>query len=104
MWSGEPLWAIKTTEHRVELRPRAGPVRAATRREEPRATEAEVVDVKRLLEADVIEPTSSEWGFTAVLVPSKDGTLSSSVEYLHLIVESSFCGGTAAPHPPGHTS
>ena len=45
------------------------------------AREVETAEVKRQLEADVIEPTSSELGFPVVLVPKKDGTLRFCVDY-----------------------
>lgn len=34
-----------------------------------------------MLESDVTEPTSLEWGFPVVLVPKKDGTLQFCVHY-----------------------
>jgi len=43
--------------------------------------EAEAAEVERQLAADVIEPTSFDWGFHVVLVPKNDGTLRFCVDY-----------------------
>ena len=81
MWRGLALDDIKATRHRIDLNAGARPVRFAPRRAGHTAREAETAEVKRQLEADVIEPTSSEWGFPVVLVPKKDGTLRFCVDY-----------------------
>jgi len=81
MWTSQALGVIKATQHRIDLNAGARPVRFAPRRAGHTAREAETAEVKRQLEADVIEPTSSEWGFPVVLVPKKDGTLRFYVEY-----------------------
>jgi len=81
MWSGQALGAIKATRHHIELTPEAKPVRVPPRRAGPKAREAEAAEIERQLAADVIEPTSSEWGFPMVLVPKKDGTLRFFVDY-----------------------
>jgi len=81
MWTGQALGVIKATQHRIDLKAGARPVRFAPRRAGHTAREAETAEVKRQLEADFIEPTSSEWGFPVVLVPKKDGTLRFCVDY-----------------------
>jgi len=75
MWTGQALGVIKATQHRIDLNAGAQPVRFAPRRAGHTAQEAETAEVERQLEAAVIEPTSSEWGFPVVLVPKTDGTL-----------------------------
>jgi len=81
MWTGQALGVMKATEHRLDLNAGARPVRFAPRRAGHTAREAETAEVKRQLEADVIEPTSSEWGFPVVPVPKKDSTLCFRVDY-----------------------
>jgi len=81
MWTGQALDVIKTTQHRIDLNAGARPVLFAPRRAGHTAREAETAEVKRQLEADVIELTSSEWGFPVVLVPKKDGTLRFCVDH-----------------------
>jgi len=81
MWTGQALGVIQATQHRIDFNAGARPVRFALRRAGHTAREAETAQVKRQLEADVIEPTSSEWGFPVVRVPKKDGTLRFCVDY-----------------------
>jgi len=69
------------TQHRIDLNAGARPFRFAPRHSGHTAREAETAEVKRQLEADVIEPTSSEWGFPVVLVPKKYGALRFCVDY-----------------------
>ena len=80
-WMGQALSVIKATAHRIDLNAGARPFRFAPRRARRTAREAETSEVKRQLEADVIEPTSSSWGFPVVVVPKKDGTLRFCVSY-----------------------
>jgi len=86
MWTGQALGVIKATQHRIDLNAGARPVRFAPRHAGHAAREAETAEVKRQLKADVIEPTSSEWGFPVVLVPMKDGTLRFCVDFRLLSV------------------
>ena len=69
MWTGQALGVIKATQRRIDLNAGARPVRFAPRRAMHTAREDETAEVKRQLEAFVIEPTSSEWGCPVVLVP-----------------------------------
>jgi len=75
MWTGQALGVIKATQHRMDLNAGARLVRSTPRRVGHTAREADTAEVKRQLEADAIEPTSSERGFPVKLVPKKDGTL-----------------------------
>jgi len=81
MWTGQALGVIKATQHRIDLNAGARPVCFAPRGAGHTAREAEKAEVKRQLEADFIELTSSEWGFPVVLVPNKDGTFLFCVDY-----------------------
>jgi len=81
MWTSQALGVIRATQHRIDLNAGARPVRFAPRRAGHTAREAETAEVKRQMKADVIEPTSSEWGFPVVLAPKKDGTLRFCVYY-----------------------
>jgi len=69
MWTGQAMGVIKATQHRIDLNSKARPVRFAHHRAGQTARGAETAEVKRQFEADVIEPTSSEWSFPVVLVP-----------------------------------
>ena len=75
MWTSQALGVIKATQHRIDLNAGARPVRFAPRRAGHTAREAETAEVKRQLEADVIELTSWEWCFPVVLVSKKESTL-----------------------------
>jgi len=81
IWTGQALGVLKATHHRIDDNAGAQPVRFAPRRAGHNTREAETAEVKRQLEDDVIEPTSSEWGFPVVLVPKKDGALRLCVDY-----------------------
>jgi len=93
MWTGQALGVINATQHRIDLNAGARPVGFAPRRAGHTAREAESAEVKRQLEADVIEPTSSEWGFPVVLVPKKYGTLRFCVDYrlLNVVTKKDSC-------------
>jgi len=81
MWTGQALGVFKATHHRIDLNAGAWSVRFAPRRAGHTARETETAEVKRQLEADFIEPPSSERSFPVVLVPKKDWTLRFCVDY-----------------------
>jgi len=60
MWKGQALGVIKATHHCIDLNAGARPVCFTPRRAGHAAREAETAEVKRQLEAVVIEQTSSE--------------------------------------------
>jgi len=93
MWTGQAPGVIIATQHRIDLNAGARPVRFAPCRAGHTAREAETAEVKRQLEADVIEPTSSEWGFPVVLVLKKDGILRFCVNYrlLNVVTKKDSC-------------
>jgi hypothetical protein len=83
MWDGR-LGRVNTSTHRIDHVLWAKPVHSQPYRAGPRAMEAESAEVQRMLKAGVIEPASSEWASSVVLVPKPDGTLRFCVDYRKL--------------------
>ena len=83
LWDGR-LGRVSATSHHIDLVPGARPVHCQPYRAGPRAREAESAEVRRMLEAGVIEPASSEWASPVVLVPKPDGSLRFCVDYRRL--------------------
>ena len=80
MWDGT-LGEINTTVHRIELIPETLPIAQARYRAGPKAREIEDPEVKKMLEARVIEPVQSEWASPVLLVPKPDGSMRFCVDY-----------------------
>jgi hypothetical protein len=68
IWDGR-LCRVSATSHYIDLVPGARPVHFQPYRAVPRAREAESAEVRRMLDAGVIEPASFEWASPVVLVP-----------------------------------
>ena len=83
MWLGE-LGEISVTEHSIDLVPGARPFKSAPYRAGPKARELEEAEIKKQLEAKVIEPAQSEWGAPVLFVPKKCGKLRFCVDYRKL--------------------
>jgi hypothetical protein len=83
LWDGR-LGRVTATKHRIELTPGARPVHCQPYRAGPKARDAEAQEVHRMLQAGVIEPSSSEWASPVVLVPKPDGSLRFCVDYRKL--------------------
>lgn len=77
MWDGR-LGTISATKHRIEVTKGTAPVYQAPYRAGHKARTYEEMEIKRMLDAKVIEPSSAEWASPVVLVPKKDKTLSSA--------------------------
>ena len=80
LWGGS-LGMIRATEHRIPLEPGTKPIRAMPDRKGPAMREMVAKEVKKMLNAGVIEPANTEWTFPVVLVPKKDGSLRFCVDY-----------------------
>ena len=83
LWSGA-LRTIRATEHRIPLEAGTIPIRSMSYRKGPTMREMVAKEVKKLLNAGVIEPVSTEWASPVVLVPKKDGSLRFCVHYRRL--------------------
>jgi len=84
MWAPGKLGAISATEHRIELEPGTRPIRSMPYRQGPAMREKAGAEIRKMLDAGVIEPASSEWASPVVLVPKKDGSLRFCVDYRRL--------------------
>ena len=74
MWAGQ-LGKFNTVHHRIDLVEDARPVTQRPYRTGPKAREFIGDEVKRMLEAEVIEPAQSEWASSVVCAPRPDGSL-----------------------------
>jgi hypothetical protein len=83
LWDGR-LGRVSATSHHIVLAPGARQLHCQPYRAVPRAMEAESAEVRRMLEAGVIEPASSEWASPVILVPKPDGSLRFFVYYSRL--------------------
>ena len=73
-WSGA-LGTIRATKHRIPLEAGPKPIRSMPYRKGPAMRETVAKEVNKMLNAGVIEPTSTEWASPVVFVPNKDGSL-----------------------------
>ena len=83
MWSGK-LGEINVAEHSIELKDGAKPFKSAPYRSGPKNRELEEFELKKQLEAGIIEPSNSEWAAPVLFVPKKDGRLRFCVDYRKL--------------------
>ena len=81
MWRPGQLGETKATEQRIELAPGTTPIRQAPYRQSHRGRDVQAEEIKKMLEAGVIEPATSEWASPVVLVPKKDGSLRFCIDY-----------------------
>ena len=75
---------IRATENRIPLEPGTKPIRAMPYRKGPAMCEMVAKEVRKMLNAGVIEPTNTEWASPVVLVPKKDGSQRFCVDYRRL--------------------
>ena len=79
------LGESNTALHRIELIPETRPIAQAPYRAGPRARDIEYSDVRKMLEAGVIELVQSEWASPVLLVPKPDGSMCFCVDHRKLI-------------------
>ncbi len=82
-WNGS-LGKTAATEHIIELIPGARPFRLPTYRVGPTAREQEAQEVRKMLEAGVIRPSSSEWASPGVTAPKPDRSPRLCIHYRRL--------------------
>ena len=75
---------LKGSMYRIDLKTGSKPVFRQPYRSGPAARKAEAAEVERMLEADITEPSNSEWANPVVLAPKPDGTLAFCVDYRKL--------------------
>ena len=83
LWSGK-LGEISATKHHIRLIEGARPFKSAPYRAGPKTRELEEEEVRRQLEAGVIEPSNSEWAAPVLFAPKKDGKLRFCIDYRKL--------------------
>jgi len=84
MWAPGRLGVIDATEHRIELQPGTKPIRSMPYRQGPALRAKAATEIRKMLDAGVIEPATSEWASPIVLVPKKDATMRFCVDYRRL--------------------
>ena len=78
------LGALQGAEHRIELVDGTKPIFQQPYRCGIERRKAEEAEVRRMLQAEVIEPSTSEWASPVILVPKPDGSLRFCVDYRKL--------------------
>ena len=84
MWTSGGLAEISATEHRIDLEPGTKPTRSMPYRQGPAMREKAIAEIRKMLDAGVIEPATSEWASPIVLVPKKSRSLRFCVDYRRL--------------------
>ena len=84
MWRPGKLSTVDATYHRIELEPGTKPIRQAPYRQGHKGRDIQQQEITKMLDAGVIEPTTSEWATSVVLVPKKDGFLRFCIDYRRL--------------------
>ena len=84
MWTSGRLVEIPATEHRTDLEPGTKPIRSMHYRQGPAKRDKAAAELRKMLDARVIEPATSKWELPIVFVPKKDGSLRFCVDYRRL--------------------
>ena len=84
MWTSGRLREIAATEHRIELTDGTKPIRNMGYRQGPATRTKAEHEIRKMLDAGVIELATSEWASPIVLVPKKDGSLRFCLDYRRL--------------------
>ena len=83
LWSGK-LGEITATKHSIRLIEGARPSQSAPYLAGPKTRELEKEEVRRQLEAGLIEESNSEWAAPVLFAPEKDGELRFCIDYRKL--------------------
>ena len=75
MWTTGRLGEITATERRITLEAGTKPIRSMPYRQGPAMRTKAEAEIRRMRDAGVIEPATSEWASPIVLVPKKDNSL-----------------------------
>ena len=84
VWTTGRLGDITDMEHRIKLETGSKPIRAMPYRQAPAMRTRAEAEIRKMRDAGVIEPATSEWASPIVLVPKKDGSLRFCVDYRRL--------------------
>ena len=84
MWTTGRLGEITATEHRITLEPGTKPIQSMPYRQGPAMRTKAKAEIRKMRDAGVIEPATSEWASPIVLVPKKDRSLRFCVDYRRL--------------------
>ena len=84
MWTSGRLGEITATEHRINLTVGTKPIRTIPYRQGLATRTKAEHEMRKMLNAGVIEPATSEWASPIVLVPKKDKSLRFFVDYRRL--------------------
>ena len=83
MWDGR-FGNVKAAKHRINLVPGAKPVFQPHNRAGPKERELEKMEIDKMKESGVIQPSTSERAAPIVFAPKKDGTLRFCIDYRRL--------------------
>ena len=78
------LSEISATEHRFELEPETKPIRPMHYRQGPTMRDTAASEIRKMLDAGVIEPATPDRASRIVVVSKKDGSVCFYVYYRHL--------------------
>ena len=84
MWKSGPLGAICATEHRIEPEPGTKPIRSIPYRQGSAMRDMAASEIRKMLDAGVIEPATSEWASPIFPEPKNDDSLRFCVDYRRL--------------------
>lgn len=75
---------INAVGYRTDFESDTQPFCSVSYRVGPKICEREDLKVQKQLEADLVEPTTSEWASPVLFVPMNDGSFCSFIDYQHL--------------------
>lgn len=83
MWNGH-IGTINLAKYRIELTKGANPVYQQPYLVGPHERQIEELEIKKMLDADIIEPEISEWAAPIVFASKKNSSLRFCIDYRRL--------------------